>query len=203
MAQSCQTSDGGTVKKQEERWNEKTDQWDCTQLIHNQCDREWWARQVNKQIRIKRTIKFNLWWHRENATQQGLHVGGHAWLCMSTFDARVPKRRLLVATFILRLVSLNLLCHSGTNTLYSVAAFTSADICYVVVLAANKHKSALQLLISSSGPFAMLPALLHWHTALWWTVCYCQPRGQLMNLALNQRTAISLLWLDGQVLEDV
>lgn len=86
---------------------------------------------------------------------------------------------------------------------YAVAAFISADICYVVILAGETHKSALQLLISSSGPFAMLPVFLYWHTTLWYTVCSCQPWGQLMNLALNQRTVISLLWLDGQVLQDV
>lgn len=62
MAQRCQTSDVGTVKTQrrdEMFWDaqpaEKIDQWDCVQLIHNQCDCEWWARQVNKQIRFKRT----------------------------------------------------------------------------------------------------------------------------------------------------
>lgn len=60
-----------------------------------------------------------------------------------------------------------------------------------------------QLLISSSGPFAMLCVFLYWHTTLWYTLCSCQPWGQLMNLALNQRRVISLLWLDGQVLQDV
>lgn len=37
------------------RLTEKMDQWDCAQLIHNQCDCEWWARRVNKQTRFKRT----------------------------------------------------------------------------------------------------------------------------------------------------
>lgn len=66
MAQRSQISDEGTVKKQQQKkremkclWDaqptEKMDQWDRTQLIHNQCDCEWWARRVNKQIRFKRT----------------------------------------------------------------------------------------------------------------------------------------------------
>lgn len=46
------------------------------------------------------------------------------------------------------------------------ALFASADICYVVILAVYTHKSALQLLISSSGPFAMLSVFLHWHSAV-------------------------------------
>lgn len=49
----CQTTDAGTVKKQSQP--EKMDQWNSKQLIHNQCDCEWWARRVNKQIRFKRT----------------------------------------------------------------------------------------------------------------------------------------------------
>lgn len=49
---------------------------------------------------------------------------------------------------------------------YAVAAFASADICYVVILAVNTHKSALQLLISRSGQFAMLSVFLYWHSAV-------------------------------------
>lgn len=56
--------------------------------------------------------------------------------------------------------------------------------------------------IAARGPFAMLTVFLYRHPRLWYTVCSRQPWGQLMNLASNQRTVISLRWLDGQVPQD-
>lgn len=139
-------------------------------------------------------------------TQRGLNLGGHAWLRLFIFNVSRPWTQACI-NLLLQLNSQAGIAWSLMSSWhikhYAVAAFTSADICCVVVLAGDTHKSALQPLISSSGPFAMLSVFLHWHRPLWYTVFPCQPWGQLMNLALNQRTAIPLLRLDGQVLGDV
>ncbi len=90
---------------------------------------------------------------------------------MFTFDATVSKQwKQPCANLLLWLDSqvgiiLSLMSEWQKNHC-AVAAFTSADICYVVVLAGDTHKSALQLLISIPGSFAMLSVFLHWHTVL-------------------------------------
>lgn len=177
MAQRCQTSDVGTVKTQrrdEMFWDaqpaEKMDQWDCVQLIHNQCDCEWWARQVNKQIRFKRTA------NHFAVTRRKLNTARITfWRPCLTEHVYIWWNSVLTVNRALYLLAA-IVWLTGWYSLkkHDHYAFTSADICYVVVLAGDTHKSALQLLISSSGPFAMLSVFLHWYTALWYTVCSCQ-----------------------------
>lgn len=138
--------------------------------VHNQCDWEGWAWQGNKRIRCSRTAsQFAVTQRKSNTARIKLWWPcfiGHVYIWCNAFETMKTALGILVIVYIHscytvgRLVCgrVNLFCHGGRKT--------SADICYMVILAVNTHKSALQLLISSSGPFAMLSVFLHWHMAV-------------------------------------